>query len=390
MRQRYGGAFGIHALLLFSFFRNILGSTTIGEIGVGLDVTGRYRYPPPAPDWLARHVEDVLDPHLPIIDPHHHLWVENESPYLLDEIAADLSDGHRIDATVFVQAHYGYDKDAPPHLSPVGETRKVAAIAQEAFKRGVPTAIAAGIVGFADLTIGEQLNETLDAHVAAGKGAFCGVRHSVSNDPAFPDGIVIRPAPPGLLADDRYRTGLSSLAARGLTYDAMLYQVQIPELTEMARALPDLAIVLDHAGCSLGIGPYEGREQDIFQAWRRDMAELAACPNVVVKIGGFGMIITGARWHERPEPPSSLDLASAWQPRVEACIDLFGANRCMFESNFPVDKAMYSYRTLWNAFKRLAAAASADEKAALFHETAARTYRMEIPIETSALAVAHG
>uniref|UniRef100_UPI0035CC31A8 amidohydrolase family protein n=1 Tax=uncultured Sphingomonas sp. TaxID=158754 RepID=UPI0035CC31A8 len=346
---------------------------------MGLDVTGRYRYPSPVASWLGRHVEAVIEPSLAVVDAHHHLWIENDSPYLLDEIAADVADGHRIDATVFVQAHYGYDQDAPAHLAPIGETRKVAAIAAQARARDMATRIAAGIVGFVDLTLGDLVDDALDAHAAAADGTFCGVRHSVSNDPAFPNGIVIRPAPAHLLGDVRYRAGLAKVAARGLSYDAMLYQVQIPELTAMARALPDLTIVLDHIGCILGVGPYKGRTDETFAAWRRDMTALATCPNVVVKLGGFGMIVTGADWHERPEPPNSIELADAWRPYVETCIDLFGADRCMFESNFPVDKAMYSYRTLWNAFKRLASDASAAEKAALFAGTAASTYRLAIP-----------
>jgi len=350
---------------------------------VGLDVTGRYRYPPPAAEWLARRVEDVIEPDLPIVDAHHHLWVENGSPYLLDELIADVSSGHAIAATVFVQAHYGYDNAALAHLAPVGETRHVAAIAAEAGRRGSPTKVAAGIVGFVDLTLGDLVDEVLDAHESAAEGAFRGVRHSVSNDPAFPDGIVIRPAPARLLGDARYRAGLGRVAARGLTYDAMLYQVQIPELTAMARALPELTIVLDHVGCILGVGPYEGRTEDTYLTWLRDMVELAGCPNVMVKLGGLGMIVTGARWHERPEPPSSVELADAWRPIIESCIDVFGADRCLFESNFPVDKAMYSYRTLWNAFKRLCSGASSSEKAALFAGSATHAYRLKNIAATS-------
>jgi hypothetical protein len=172
-----------------------------------------------------------------------------------------------------------------------------------------------------------------------------GIRHSVSHDPNFPDGIVIRPAPEGLLANRQYRAGLARLAARGLRYDAMLYHAQLPELTAMAQAMPDLAIVLDHIGCILGIGPYRGYETETFDQWRSAMADLAACPNVTVKIGGFGMIIGGASWHDRDMPPAAAELAHAWRPYVETCIEVFGAARCMFESNFPVDKAMYSYRT---------------------------------------------
>ncbi len=346
---------------------------------MSLDVSGQYRYPPPNTEWLARHSEPVIDAGMPIIDAHHHLWVEQGVPYLGPEIRADLADGHNVTATVFVQAHYGYNNDLPPHLAPIGETEKVVAIADACRKSGCSTDIAAAIVAFADLTMGKQLDDVLDAHDLAGQGRLRGIRHSISRDPHFPNGIVIRPAPEGLLGTPAYRAGLARLASRGLTYDAMLYHCQIGELTEAARDLPDLSIVLDHIGCIIGVGPYRGREQETFREWRAAMAELATCPNVAVKIGGFGMIVCGPLWHEAEMPPSSLELAAAWRPYVETCIELFGAKRCMFESNFPVDKGMYGYRTVWNAFKRLAESASADERRALFSGTAARCYRIADP-----------
>ena len=356
---------------------------------MGLDVTGRYRYPPPNPAWLAQADEPVLDPDLVIIDAHHHLWQQDGHPYLLPEIAQDLACGHNVRATVFVQAHYGYRSHGPAHLAPVGETEKVAAIAREAASRGLPR-IAAGIVAFADLTLGERLEEVLAAHADAADGALCGIRHSVSRDPLFPDGIVLRPAPEGLLANADYRDGLRRVQRAGLSYDAMLYHRQIAELTDLASALPDLPIVLDHFGCILGVGPYQARADEHFQQRRKDLAKLARHDNVSVKIGGFGMIVCGARWHEADRPPSSTELATAWQPYFDTCLELFGAERCMFESNFPVDKAMYPYRTLWNAFKRLSQAASRDERAALFAGTASRFYRLPSIHESSPQQVLHG
>ncbi|MBJ7376017.1 amidohydrolase family protein [Sphingobium sp.] len=352
---------------------------------MGLDVTGRYRYPAPNPAWLAHAREEAIDPDLPIIDPHHHLWVEAGIPYLLDQLLADLGEGHRIDATIFVQAHYAYRAGGPRHLAPVGETEAVAAIAAEAARRGAATAVAAGIVAHADLMLGDAVEEVLAAHMDAADGRLRGIRHSVSRDELFPDGIVLRPSPAGMLADPAYRAGLARVQAAGLVYDAMLYHRQIPELIALARAMPDLPIILDQIGCIIGVGPYEGRADENFERWSQDMADLARCPNVRVKIGGFGMIICGARWHERDAPPSSIELADAWRPYVDRCIALFGADRCMFESNFPVDKAMYSYATLWNAFKRLAAGASATEKHALFAGTATASYGLSLP----ALADAH-
>lgn len=343
---------------------------------MGLDITGKYRYPAPRAEWLDRHSEDVLEPDLPIVDPHHHLWEQDGHPYLLDDLAADLASGHRIEATVFVQAHYGYRQSGPEELKPVGETEKVARMAAEARDRQLSAAVAAGIVGFADLMRGERVAPVIEAHVAAAEGRFRGVRHSVSRDPLFPEGIVLRPAPAGMLAEQSYRAGLATVASMGLSYDAMLYHRQIPELTAAARAVPQLPIVLDHIGCIIGVGPYRGRERETFAAWRADMAELARCPNVCVKLGGFGMIVCGPTWHERDMPPNSAELAEAWRPHVETVIELFGAGRCMFESNFPVDKGMFSYPVLWNAFKRLTAGASATEKHALFNGTARRVYRI--------------
>ena len=347
---------------------------------MGLDVSGKYRYPAPNEDWLAMRTEEVLNPDLPIIDPHHHLWVENGVPYLGDEIMADLASGHRVVSTVFVQAHYGYRESGPPEFAPVGETEKVRAISDYCATSGCSTRIAEAIVAFADLTRGAAVIPIIDAHAEAAQGALRGIRHGVSRDLNYPDGIVIRPAPAGLLADPGYRIGLQALAARSLSYDAMLYHRQLPELTAVAKALPQLSIVLDHMGTKLGIEPYDRSPADTFKDWRRSLEELARCPNVRIKIGGFGMIICGARWHERSLPPTSEELAEAWRPQVETCIELFGPDRCMFESNFPVDKAMYSYRTVWNAFKRLTLGASDDERANLFAGTAARAYRIANPV----------
>jgi len=343
---------------------------------MSLDITGKYRYPPPRNEWLDRHREEILEPELPIVDPHHHLWEQDGNPYLLDDFAADLASGHRIEATVFVQAHYGYRRSGSEELKPVGETEKVARMAAEARHRRLSTEVAAGIIGFADLMRGASVAPVIEAHAEAAGGRFRGVRHSVSRDPLFPEGIVLRPAPAGMLAEPAYRSGLATVAAMGLSYDAMLYHRQIPELTAAANALPQLPIVLDHIGCIIGVGPYRGKERETFAAWRADVAELARCPNVCVKLGGFGMVVCGPTWHERDMPPTSAELAAAWRPYVETLIELFGADRCMFESNFPVDKGMFSYPVLWNAFKRLTAGAAADEKHALFSRTARRFYRL--------------
>ena len=233
-------------------------------------------------------------------------------------------------------------------------------------------------VAHTDLRLGERVDEVLEAHEAAANGRLSGIRHNVARDRFFPDGMAFRPAPAGLLADAQYRAGLARLATPGLCYDAMLYHSQLPDLLATARAMPDLTIVIDHIGCILGVGPYRDRTSETFALWRSAMAKLGDCPNVVVKIGGLGMIVCGATWHQRTAPHTSAELARAWQSKVDTCLELFRADRCMFESNFPVDKAMYSYRTLWNTFKLLTAHHTAEEKAALFVGTAARIYRIPI------------
>jgi len=344
---------------------------------MSLDVAGQYRYPAPDIAWLDLHREQIVEPALPIVDAHHHIWNEPGKPYLLDEFLMDLDSGHNIVATVFAQCHYAYRERGPEHLRCVGETEAIEAVRTEALARRPQSHACAGIVGFADLLATETcLEEVLDAHVAASPEHFRGVRQSVARDSRFPDGIVLRPAPAGMLAEARFRRSLRRIAGRGLSFDAMLYHQQIPELTALARTVDEATIVLDHYGCPLGVGYYRDHPEETFAQWQRDIVELATCPNVHLKLGGLGMIITGADYHLGARPPSSTDLANAWRPYVEVALHAFGTQRCLFESNFPVDKAMFSYPVLWNAFKHLASGASPAEKGDLFMHNAARVYRL--------------
>lgn len=327
--------------------------------------------------WLARRTEAALDPELPIIDPHHHLWErDGMGRYLLGDLHGDTGAGHRVEATVFVECAWGYRPDGPEHLRPVGETETVAAIAEQSAAEGGGRAEIKGIVSFADLTLGDAVQEVLDAHADAGRGRFRGIRHATAFDP---DPRVrrthTRPTA-GLMADDAFRRGVARLAAAGLSFDAWIYHPQIPELTALARAVPDCTFVLDHLGGMLGTGPYEGRRAEILEQWRIDLAELATCPNVVVKLGGIGMVVFGLGFEQQPDPPTSDDLVAAWGGPLTFAIEQFGADRCMFESNFPVDKMSCSYATLWNAFKKVAAGASPAERDALFRATAVRAYRL--------------
>ncbi len=339
--------------------------------------TGEPRpYPHPHVDkaWLNRLHEDILEPDLPIVDAHHHLWERPSGHYLLDELRADLATGHNVRATVFIQCGYAYRGDGPVELRPVGETETIAALAAQAQAAGAP-GICAGIIGYCDFRLVDRVDAVLEAHVSAGAGRFRGIRQSAGWDAAIVSTTSAIP-PRGLLLDPTFRAGLARLGKHGLSYECSLYHPQLPELTDLARAFPELPILANHCGGPIRIGPYADHPSEMFAAWRSALRELATCPNVTLKLGGQAMTIRGFTWHEAPLPPSSGELAAAWRPTMETCIETFGAQRCMFESNFPVDKGMCSYPVVWNAFKRLANGCSADEKAALFHGAATQFYAL--------------
>jgi predicted TIM-barrel fold metal-dependent hydrolase len=335
-------------------------------------------HPPVRPDWLALRQEDIIEPELPIVDPHHHLVDRaNTGRYLLPELLADTGSGHNVAATVYLEWLSMYRAAGPVEMRPVGEVEfanGVAAMAASGSYGG--TRACAGIVGHADLLLGERVAPVLEAMIAAGGGRFRGIRYITASHPdaAARGSSVNRPA--GLLLEPKVRAGFARLHPLGLSFDAWMYHTQLGELVALARAFPETPIVLDHVGGPIGIGPYAGRREEVLAAWRRGIADLARCPNVHVKLGGLGMRLFGFDVHAGERPPGSEELARLWRPYIETCIEAFGANRAMFESNFPVDKGSGSYHVFWNAFKRLAADASADEKRALFAGTARRFYRL--------------
>jgi predicted TIM-barrel fold metal-dependent hydrolase len=336
-------------------------------------------YLPVRDDWLARRTEAILEPALPIIDPHHHLWERPGWRYMLDDLLADTNSGHNIIATVFVQARSMHRASGPEEMKPVGETEFVNGVAaMSASGTYGKTKVCAGIVGHADLRLGARVQPVLEAHIRAGGNRFRGIRHITAYDP---DPALMNPAyapPPNLLADTTFREGFARLAPLNLSFDAWLYHPQIDELTSLAQAFPATLICLNHIGGPLGIGAYGGKRNEVLAQWSASIRALAKCQNVVVKLGGMAMRIAGFDFHEKADPPSSETLAAAWKPWVETCIEAFGASRCMFESNFPVDKGSYGYAPFWNACKLLARGASASEKADLFSGTAARFYRLEV------------
>lgn len=318
--------------------------------------------------------EAPLEPDLPICDPHHHLWRRPDNPYLLDDFLRDASGGHRIVSSVAVECGAMYRETGPPELRPVGETEFLEGIAVESSRTDSGATVAAAIVAYADLALGDGVAAVLEAHLEASPGRLRGIRYSTMWDASDSFRSVPRPS---LLRDAAVRKGFARLQPLCLSFDAWLYHPQLSELMDLAREFPETSIILDHIGGPLGLGPYEGRRDEVFRAWSADMAALSSCPNVVLKLGGVGSLRSGYDWHTREPRPGSAELAEAMRPCFEFCIEKFGAGRCMFESNFPVDRVSYSYVSVWNAFKIITRGCSEADRNTLFHDTAARVYRLD-------------
>jgi L-fuconolactonase len=331
----------------------------------------------PDEEWLALGaVEEAIDPDLPIVDTHHHLGERPGGRYLVPDLMRDIRDGHNIIATVNVESTHFYRTYGPPHLRPVGETEVIVGMSEG---RDVGTVrVCAGIVGYADLFLGRAVEEVLDAHIAAGRGRFVGIRQlAIWDDSADVRMFQLPPKRPlsaGMLLDPQFREGFACLAPRHLAFDATAFHTQLGEVRDLAAAFPGTKVIIDHLGCVVRVGPYAGRNDEIFARWKADLARVSECENVFVKIGGLGMRMYGFDFRARKVPPSSAELAKLWRPFVETAIEIFGPHRAMFESNFPIDRGYFTYRNCWNAMKRLTASASESEKAALFADTATHTY----------------
>ncbi len=335
-------------------------------------------------DWLALTSEPTLEPEIPICDPHHHFWDfrTERGPYaryLLHELADDINSGHNVRSTVYVEARSMYRADEPEEMRPVGEVEFVQGLAA-ASASGLygPARAPAAIVGHANLLLGDGVKPVLEASQAASPNRFRGIRHSVTWDP-HPE-VDNTPAHKleGQLGMDSFRAGARVLARMGMSLEGWLFFPQMPELADFARAVPDLTIILNHIGGLLRVGPYANRDDEVMAVWRRGIAAVAQCPNVYMKLGGLGMPHTGYGWHTREAPIGSEELAESMAPYIHYCIEQFGHDRCMFESNFPADKVSFSYHVMYNAFKRLSTGYSAAERASMFHDTAARVYRVEV------------
>jgi L-fuconolactonase len=326
-------------------------------------------------DWLSLRQEDALDPEVPVVDPHHHLWDRGGHTYLPAQFAADVrASGHRVLSSVYVECLSQFRASGPEHLRPVGETEFVAGL--PGLVPGADgVAVAAGMVARADLALGDDVAEVLEAHALAAQGRLRGVRYASAFD-ADPAIHLSYPTRAGMLREPQVQAGARCLARHGLSLDVWLFFHQLDDLLVLARACPELSIIIDHCGAPIGVGPYAGRREEVYGLWRDALRPLGALPNVHLKFGGLAMPVFGFGWREREQPPDSEVLAHAWRPYFDVCLEVFGPERCMFESNFPVDRSGCTYGSLWNAFKRLAAPLAPDARAMLLRGTARRVYRL--------------
>lgn len=336
----------------------------------------------PAPGSAAWHAllqEEIIEPERAIIDPHHHLWRGGFGfDYMADEFLADTSSGHRVLKSVYIEARAFYLEDGPEYLRPTGESAAIAKIAAQL--AGDPSQVQiAGIVAHADLRLGEQpelLAQLLQTQQQCSNGLLRGIRHAGARDPRPEDLLISGRAPAYLYGREDFRAGLRQLAEHGLSYDTWHFHHQNEDFIELAQAVPETTMVLDHFGTPLGVGIYADRRDEIFQKWREDIAVLARCPNVYLKLGGLAMPDNGFGWDKRATPPSSDEIVAAHKRYYMHVLEKFGPQRCMFESNFPVDRLSVSYHVLWNAFKKMVADFNEAEKHALFYGNAERIYRL--------------
>lgn len=335
----------------------------------------------PNEEWLARaQAEPALDPTLPIVDPHVHFWHHKSGyKYFVEEFERDVAaSGHHIEATVFVECNAMYRAQGPAHLKAVGETEFAVGMAAmaESGKYGA-TRAAQGIVAYADLMLGDVVQETLDAHLQAANGRLRGIRQRAKWDA---DPVVagpVRSGHRGLFLEPEFRRGLKRLTSMGLAFDASIFHPQLADVVALAKAHPDANIVVIHTASPLGFGSYAGKDAEVHAQWLAGMRALAQYPNVTVKMGGLLMCLGNFDFSKAEAPPSSEQLATLWRPYIEPCIEIFGADRCMASSNFPVEKAGVTYGSVWNMFKRITAGCSAAEKASIFSGTAKRVYRLD-------------
>lgn len=332
--------------------------------------------------WLGTRVEAVVEPDLPLVDTHHHLWKDERGDYEIGALAADAH-GNNLVATVYVECGTGYEASVDYSVSdatlvddflrPTAETDYVRMAGEAA--AADPIGGCRGIVGFANLLLGKRAAAVLEAQIDAGGGRFRGIRQASGWDAAV-GAAAYRNPPPGLLLDDRFLEGFSTLKPLGLTYDAWVFFTQIPDVTALADLYPDTTVILNHFGGLIGIGPYAPRQAEVFKLWRTYVRTLARRPNAILKMGGLGMIASGSLSHLDEYPPTSEELAVRWRPFIETAVEAFGPDRCMIGTNFPVDRQTSSYTSLWNTYKLCTRQYNAQERGDILAGTAKRIYRL--------------
>lgn len=334
------------------------------------------RLQPKSTAWLDQVQEEIIDPERRIIDPHHHLWSKPLAfgRYELEDLWADTGSGHNIEKTVFIDCHANYRADGPGRMKPIGETEYVAEVAA-ASRENPQQATIAAIVSHVNLLLGDAVEDVLQAHEDAGQGLFRGIRHA---GPFDDSGSLVnagsgRPCP---YQEPDFQTGLRKLTAMGYSYDTWHFHMQNSSFLALAKAVPEATMVLDHFGTPLGVGAYADQREEIFAQWSKDIAAIAQCPNVYAKLGGLAMIDNGFGWDSQDRPPTSDEFVDAQRRYYEHTVECFGPERCMFESNFPVDRLSISYPVLWNGLKKIAAQYSESEQDAMFYGTAAKVYRI--------------
>ncbi len=329
-----------------------------------------------APDdqWLATLEEEILEPEVAIVDPHHHLWRRNGYNYLLPELAVDLASGHNVVATVYADCHSMYRQVGPEAERSLGETEFVRGQAAMSASGDFGPARACDVMfGNVDVSLGAAVEPLLEQHIETSGGRFRGIRISSGWD--ADEKIPNVAAKPRLLLDPHVQEAVSVLSRMGLTLDCWVYHPQLDEVAELADAHPELTIVLNHVGSPILGGPYRGRTDEVFEDWGARIRRVGERENVFIKLGALPIRMPGYEG-DRSLPPGSEEVALAWRPWIETCIDAFGPSRSMFESNFPVQKRWCSYQICWNAFKRLSANATPAEKVQLFSAAAMRAYRI--------------
>ena len=325
--------------------------------------------------------EPILEPDLPILDSHIHLFDLPGNRYMLEDYLADAGAGHNIVGAVYCETQAFSRPDGPEHLRPLGEVEFANGVAAMCASGTYGDCkVAHGLIGHANLTLGSVVGELLDRCIAAAPDRFRAIRHVAVEPPddrAYKYIMTFRP-PRGVLDTPGFPLGLAELEKRELVFDAAIWHPSLPRLTELVDDFPNLTFVLNHMSTAVGVDMSTDEKAELFKTWRVQLGELAKRQNVVCKTGGLGMPFWGFGFETRDDVVGSEELATAWRPFLDTAFEAFGTDRCMMESNFPPDGRSSGFVPTWNAYKIVTKDFSDDEKAALYKDNAARIYDLDI------------